>query len=88
MKRVLMRLMGGPSCQEILDVLQAYLDGEVDAATAAKVAQHLDRCSGCTDEAATYEEIVEEIHQRARPIDPQVIASLEMFGMQLLEDQS
>ncbi len=88
MKRLLQRLMGGPTCDEVLVILQAYLDGEVDADTAAKVAQHIERCSDCTVEAETYQLIVEQIQQRTRPVDPKVIEALEQFGHQLLDERS
>ena len=46
-----------PDCYRVAKVLQAYLDGEVDAATAGDVSAHLEHCRRCGLEAGTYRAI-------------------------------
>ena len=36
------------TCQEVVELLSAYLDGELDPTTLARVQAHLDGCDGCT----------------------------------------
>lgn len=38
---------GGLTCQEVLDRLSDYLDGDLPAAERAKVVAHLDECQAC-----------------------------------------
>jgi anti-sigma factor (TIGR02949 family) len=39
------------SCEEVLRHLVAYLDCEMDAATAAAIERHLEECRGCFSRA-------------------------------------
>ena len=79
-KRLLDRLRGTPSCHEIMKVLQAYLDGEVDVETAREVANHLEECTACSHESDVYERIKANLATRRRDIDPQIRAALEAFS--------
>lgn len=72
-----------PSCGEIMDVLQSYLDGEVDSETARSVAVHLDMCPACGPEAEVYRRIKASLKLHAEPVDPVVLANLEQFGRRL-----
>ena len=36
------------SCQEVVELLSAYLDGELDPSTLERVEAHLAGCDGCT----------------------------------------
>lgn len=67
------------SCAEVMEVLQAYLDGEVDDATARMVAEHLEDCLHCTHESDVYHRIKAKLASRRREIDPQVRIALEAF---------
>jgi anti-sigma factor (TIGR02949 family) len=40
------------SCEEVLRHLVAYLDREMDAATALAIERHLEECRGCFSRAA------------------------------------
>jgi anti-sigma factor (TIGR02949 family) len=84
--RLLQRLRGELSCQEVLEVLQAHLDGEVDDRTARRVAAHLDKCNPCHHEAAVYEEIKAGLARRRRPVDPEILDQLGAFGLRLTEE--
>lgn len=39
------------TCEEVLHQLFAYLDRELDAATAAEIERHLETCRGCFSRA-------------------------------------
>jgi anti-sigma factor (TIGR02949 family) len=68
-----------PSCAEVMEVLQAYLDGEVDDSTARMVAEHLGVCLHCSHESDVYQRIKTKLASRRREIDPQVRVALETF---------
>lgn len=76
----LFRRKKGPSCEEIGAVLQSYLDGEVDEATALKVASHLEGCAGCAPEALAYSRIKESLAAKSYAVDPKVLINLQTFG--------
>jgi anti-sigma factor RsiW len=80
-----------PDCYRVAKVLQAYLDGEVDAATAGDVAGHLEHCRRCGLEAGTYRAIKSAIASGARSpiggvsVDPAVLERLQAFTVALGE---
>ena len=53
----------GPACQEALDELERYLDGELPTDAKGRVRQHLADCYPCTDRA-TFEEQLRAIVRR------------------------
>ena len=69
-------------CAEVIRVLQAYLDGETDEATARRVVAHLDDCRDCGLEADVYREIKEALARQERP-DARAVARLRGFGESL-----
>ena len=85
--RILDHFRGGPSCAEVMAVLQSYLDGEVDSATARDVAGHLESCPDCDLESATYRRIKSTLAGRAEPVDPDVMASLRAFSDRLVSGE-
>ncbi len=90
--KLIMRLMSrlgierGLTCDQVMEVLQAYLDGEVDAAQARAVSLHLDKCDRCNLESDVFRRI--QLRLKAQPfdVDPEVSARLEAFGQRLLQD--
>ncbi len=68
------------SCEEIMEVLQGYLDGEVDEETAKKVASHLHKCAHCAPEADLYSRIKESLASKQLVVDPDVMADLHAYG--------
>lgn len=72
-----------PSCAEVMEVLQAYLDGEVDDSTARMVAGHLGACLHCAHESDVYHRIKAKLASRRRDLDPQVRLALEAFVHEL-----
>lgn len=84
-----------PDCYRVAKVLQAYLDGEVDAVTAEDVADHLEHCRLCGLEAGTYRAIKAAIASGAQstartgvPVDPAVLQRLQAFTVALGEHGS
>lgn len=82
-RRLLERFRRPPSCTEVMEVLQAYLDDEVDVETARMVADHLDACRPCSSESDMYQRIKTGLANRRRDIDPGVRAALEAFARDL-----
>lgn len=82
--KLLNRFRGGPSCDEVMEVLQSYLDGEIDAETARKVAGHLEGCTDCDTESNVYRNIKASLAKSAEPVDPEVLASLRAFSDRLV----
>jgi anti-sigma factor RsiW len=63
-----------------MEVLQSYLDGEIDAATARQVAAHLADCGDCDLESTTYRKIKVSLATTSMPLDPTVLANLRAFS--------
>jgi anti-sigma factor RsiW len=73
------------SCGEVLDVLQSYIDGEIDAEVARQVATHLTNCDHCDHESHVYVRIKASLRRRRDDVDPDVLAALSDYGHRLLE---
>jgi anti-sigma factor RsiW len=72
-------------CRQVAAVLQEYLDGEVDPATAGTVHDHLEECRRCGLEASTYRAIKAAIPAAdARitqiDVDPEAVRRLRRFA--------
>jgi anti-sigma factor ChrR (cupin superfamily) len=85
-QRTWYRLRRGLSCHQVMEVLQAYLDGEVDVRVARNVARHLDRCQRCRTESALYVDIRRRLSQQPDGMDPEVLGRLRDFARTLLDD--
>lgn len=85
-KRLMMMLRRGMTCGEVLEVLQGYLDDEIDEKTARQVAAHLESCTECERESEVYRNIKSSLARRRAPVDPQVLAALQSFGEQLMAE--
>jgi anti-sigma factor RsiW len=83
---ILRRLFGRRtqlSCHQVAEVLQTYLDDELDEASAAKVAAHLEDCRRCGLEAETYEALKTSLHRGAAGVGDAPVARLREFGERL-----
>ena len=49
------------ACDEVLDALEAFLDGDLEAAEAARIKKHLEGCPACAAELALAERIQREL---------------------------
>ena len=88
MMRLFSKLRGGPSCDEILEVMQSYLDGETDEETARKVAGHLSSCTECDRESQVYIGIKNSLASRRKPVDPEIMDALRQFSDQLMTESA
>lgn len=70
---------GDIDCRQVARVLQTHLDGELDRATARRVAAHLEDCRRCGMEAATYRELKRRLADASEPVDPAAVARLRAF---------
>lgn len=66
-------------------VLQSYLDGETEEATARRVAAHVEECRRCGLELRTYLEIHNALTRRTRPNEA-AVARLRGFGEALMRE--
>lgn len=82
MRRQVRRMREMRECMHVGPKLQAYLDGEVDAATVRRVVAHLEYCRKCGLEAAAYREIKRALAHRELPAEDAVVR-LRAFGEQL-----
>ncbi|MGH3910254.1 MAG: anti-sigma factor family protein [Pseudonocardiaceae bacterium] len=78
-------LAGSLACRRVRRVLQSYLDGALDDATARRVARHLEGCRRCVREAETYLAIKNSLSRR-RQGAPEAVQRLRDFGEALLDD--
>ncbi|MBW3669188.1 MAG: zf-HC2 domain-containing protein [Actinobacteria bacterium] len=73
------------TCAEVAQVLQRYLDGQVDDLTARRVRRHLDHCRRCGLELETYQAIKVALARRGERVDPEAVERLRAFGERLAE---
>jgi len=88
MKAWLMRLFGrsakGPmDCHQVGELLQHYLDSELDADRASRIAAHLDDCRRCGLEAEAYEQIKSTLANRHPEVPAESVERLREFGRRL-----
>ncbi len=84
-------MLSRSGCLRVTRVLQAYLDGEVDEATSAMVATHLEECRRCGLEASTYRAIkvaITEAGPDVAPVDANAVERLRRFAEDLSEQQA
>ncbi len=58
-------LLDVPGCDEVVERLSEYLDGELDDRTRARVARHLAACAACARFAAELAATIEAVHRLA-----------------------
>lgn len=76
------------SCEEVLEVLQSYLDGETDTTTARHVSAHLAVCVDCEPESAVYSRIKTTLSLGGRDADPTILKRLEIFTHRISSGQT
>lgn len=75
-------------CMAVTRVLQAYLDGEVDDATARRVGAHLGVCRLCGMNADTYMAIKASLARRGVGWDELTRRRLEEFARRVGQGQT
>jgi anti-sigma factor RsiW len=88
MKTWMMRLLGrtppgGMSCHQVGEVLQQYLDGQIDSERAGRIEAHLDECRRCGMEAETYERIKTTLAEQRPEMPAESVDRLREFGQRL-----
>jgi len=71
------------SCHEVGEVLQSYLDNELDDDAARKVSAHLDDCLRCGLEAETYEALKASLQRGPAGLADEPVTRLREFGERL-----
>lgn len=71
-------------CHQVAEVLQTYLDGEVDAVTAVRISRHLEACRRCGMELHAYRQIKKALAGHRERTDPEALSRLRAFSHQLM----
>lgn len=71
LRSLMTRLMGLPSCEEIVAFSYAYLEGDLDPEVTAKFERHLGNCRNCLRFVESYRQIAKPKRlTHIIPIDP------------------
>lgn len=84
--KILGRLIGTRrqmSCHQVGQVLQTYLDDELDDDAARKVAVHLEACRRCGLEVETYEALKASLRRGPAGLAAEPVTRLREFGERL-----
>lgn len=84
--KILGRLIGTRkqmSCHQVGQVLQSYLDDELDDDAARKLAAHLEDCRRCGLEAETYEALKASLRRGPAGLADEPVTRLREFGERL-----
>ncbi len=92
MKNWLMKLFGrGPGeqldCHAVGELLQQYLDDEIDPKRGALIAAHLEDCRRCGLEADTYEQIKRTLASQRSDVPEESVERLREFGRSLIRGE-
>ncbi len=71
-------------CHQVAEVLQTYLDGEIDAVTAVRISRHLEACRLCGMELHAYRQIKQALASHRERSDPEALSRLRAFSHQLM----
>lgn len=74
-------------CHQVAEVLQTYVDGELDASTAMLVADHLEDCRRCGMEESAYRDMKARLARLAETADPTAVDRLKLFVDELTRDR-
>jgi anti-sigma factor (TIGR02949 family) len=68
-------------CEEMLDLLEPYLDGDLPASEAARLREHLQRCGACAAELDLAAKIQRELRSLPQPdCPPEVLEKVQRAG--------
>ena len=73
------------SCRDVANVLQGYLDGELDELLARRVTRHLEMCVRCGMRAETYVEIKRALRHSTGSPPQDALHRLRAFAQDLAE---
>jgi anti-sigma factor RsiW len=88
MKAWIMKLLrrtppGGMDCHEVGELLQHFLDGQIDAERARRIEAHLEDCRRCGMEVETYERIKATLAAHRPEVPAESIERLREFAERL-----
>jgi anti-sigma factor RsiW len=63
-------LAARPDCHDVAEVLQSFLDGQLDHRDHELVAEHLRHCERCGIEAATVRRVIDAIRRQRAALPP------------------
>lgn len=68
-------------CEESLDILEAYVDGDLPAAEADRLREHLEACPSCAAELALAEKVQRELRTLPLPdCPPEILEKVRQAG--------
>ncbi len=73
-------------CRAVRRILQAFLDGEVEASQAELVAAHLESCGRCGVEARTFEAVIAALRRLRPDLDVEAYTRLRQVVDRLAAD--
>lgn len=80
------RSTGRLDCDQVRDLMQSFLDGELPDRDAGRVAAHLHDCDRCGIDADTYRRVKDRLARLRIPADPAALSRLERFVDELTAD--
>jgi anti-sigma factor RsiW len=81
------RAHGQLDCHAVGELLQQYLDDEIDERRAALIVAHLDDCRRCGLEAETYRRIKHTLAARRADVPEESVERLRQFGERLVRGE-
>ena len=73
----------GMTCHQVAEVLQEYLDEELEASQVPKVLKHLEACKDCGLEATMYTRIKESLVSHQQSADEDSMARIRALAQEL-----
>jgi anti-sigma factor RsiW len=88
LKRLGGRSQDGPmDCHQVGELLQHYLDDELDETRSARIAEHLEDCRRCGLELEAYEQIKSSLASRRPEVPADSVERLREFGRRLAQGE-
>ena len=93
MKMWIMKLLGrrspgSMSCRHVGEVLQEYLDGDIDDERTSRIEAHLEECRRCGMEAEAYERIKSTLATQRADLPEESLDRLREFGERLARGET
>jgi anti-sigma factor RsiW len=75
------------TCQQVGELVQSFLDDQLDEATARRLTRHLDMCRVCGMEVDTFRAITKALRDRNQLTDEAALARLHDFAHRLTRSE-
>ena len=83
LRRLFTKRSSPMACHEVAQLVQQYLDDELDEHRAARLRAHLDDCRRCGLEVDTYRRIKHSLADSSVSVPEESVARLREFAMRL-----